>query len=426
MKSMLCALAVAVWTLPASAWAQDPFTEVRFHRVHLRNGNVVDGQLLRQTAKEIVLLLRGGEISIRMDQVDHLELVKMKTLNDKPIILETPKVTSVMVGEALKEAPKIRRAPPTTQVKLDAQTEQAVAAALDDYAKADVEMKQTVLNRLSQMGSPVRVYLASLVPTFDREQIPVVLSTLAQSKDAALVPAISALLENADPTLRVHGAMALGALGDISAVPSLGPLVKDKDPSVRAAAVTALAILRSPDAIDVLLPAIMDPDRETRTRALATLYDLANQASRQRELSDAVASALAKSDGDVRLDLITAMGKISNASSWNILSTYLRDDSAAVRQAAATSLAQIAAPDSASAVAAAVEGEKTASVQVALCRAVQKLNILAAGGSLIRWLEEGNQDVKSAALTTLGSLAGQSLGTDPAAWKAWWEKAKPK
>ena len=33
------------------------FTESRFHRVHLRNGNFIDGVLVRQNTLEIVLRL---------------------------------------------------------------------------------------------------------------------------------------------------------------------------------------------------------------------------------------------------------------------------------------------------------------------------------------------------------------------------------
>ena len=46
--------------------AQDsPFQEVRFHRVHLLNGNFVDGTLVRQTKDELVLRIKGGEVGMR-------------------------------------------------------------------------------------------------------------------------------------------------------------------------------------------------------------------------------------------------------------------------------------------------------------------------------------------------------------------------
>lgn len=53
------------------------------------------------------------------------------------------------------------------------------------------------------------------------------------------------LLKNDDPTKRRGGALALGALGDVSAVPLLLKLLDDRDAQVREAALTALGKLES-------------------------------------------------------------------------------------------------------------------------------------------------------------------------------------
>src|SRR5579863_8190075 len=85
--TLTCWVGLAGW-----AWAQqDPvWQEIRFYRVHLRNGNFIDGDLVKQSSKEVVLRLRSGEISIRSDQIDRLEFVKMRDVREVPAPVVLP------------------------------------------------------------------------------------------------------------------------------------------------------------------------------------------------------------------------------------------------------------------------------------------------------------------------------------------------
>jgi hypothetical protein len=82
------------WTLAgmsaAEIGARDiVWTETRFHRIHLHNGNVVDGQLVEEDARSVTLSLPVGRMLIRRDQIDRVEQVMMRTVTDKPRILGT-------------------------------------------------------------------------------------------------------------------------------------------------------------------------------------------------------------------------------------------------------------------------------------------------------------------------------------------------
>jgi HEAT repeat protein len=415
---------VAAPTLAADQ--EDPrYVETRFHRVFLRNGNVLDGELIEQTPQSILLKLPRGEMSIRMESVDRVEFIKIKSLYEKPIIIPKLKdpVTPPKVPGKVPGGPG--KMPPGA-IQLDPQTEQEVQTLLGDYAAADVEKKSVIMNKLIQMGGQVPAYLVSVISRFERDQQPIVLTTLARSKDPALVPALGGLLEGAEPAIRLNVVMALGMLGSPTALPYIAPCLQDKDASVRSAAVTAFGLFASsPDAFDPLVPLLLDPDRDTRTRALAALNDIATKNSRKRDLGDALSSALDKAEGDVKVDLIFALGRGAHTTAWHTLASCLTDDSVAIRQAAAGALAELAVPDSGDAIANAVTSEKNSKVRVTLAKSVQKLGLLRTGGTLISWLGDSDQDAKEAARNTLSSLAGQNLGTDPEKWQAWWEKAKP-
>jgi hypothetical protein len=426
-----CILAIGWLAILGSAWvlAQDDprVVESRFHRVHLRNGNVVDGQLLLHTSSVVVLRLASGEISFKADSVEYIEFIKMKTFNDGAIILPAPKPTD-RPPTSVRPPPSVRT-PPTEakSVKLDPRTEAEVEELLSKYAKVDVEQKGAILHKLIQMGDQVPAYILDNLGRFDREQAPFILNTLAATKDASLVgPMMRLLNATEDPTSRINLAMALGVVGDPSGAPSLYPLLKDKDPQVRTAAVMAVSLLNVPDSFDFLLPLVSDPDREARTRAIGTLNDWASKHGRRRELGDALASGISSAKPDVRLDLIYAIGHGGYQSQWNSLAPLLQEDDPGIRQAAASALAELSVTDSGGAVLAAVAAEKIPAVRAALAVAVQKLNLMAAGGSLIEWLDTTGPDAKAPITQALASLAGQNYGSDLAKWRAWWEKAQPK
>lgn len=426
-----CSLVIGMVALWGSTWVvaqEDPrIVELRFYRVHLRNGNVVDGQLTLQTPAVVVLRLPSGEISFKAESVEYVEFIKMKTFSDRAVILPSLKTPNPAASSAVR--PAAERKPPTDSktVKLDPQTEAEVEELLGKFMKGDVEQKGALLHKLIAMGGQVPAYILDNLGRFDREQAPFVLNTLASTKDPSLVgPMIRLLSATEDPTNRVNLAMSIGVIGDGSAASALYPLLKDKDAQVRTAAVTALAVLSVPDSFEPLLGLVSDPDREARTRAIATLNDLASKHGRKRELGDALASALSSAQGDSRLELIYAIGHGGYQAKWNALSPMLLEDAPAVRQAAASALAELSVADSSGVVMAAVTAEKTPTVRAALAVAVQKLSLIAAGGSLIEWLDGASPDAVGPITQALTSLAGQNYGTDLAKWRAWWEKARPK
>src|SRR5882672_2161097 len=429
MKSSLLLGLVAACSLLSQAAAQDDrrFTELQFHRVHLRNGNFLDGELLKQTDKLVLLRVPSGEMTVRMDLVDRVEFVKMKSYNEAPNILANVPASSGATKNTPPPPIRPRTTPAitSTSIKLDPQTEEAVQAALADYFKADIELRQSILNKLIGMGGNVPAYLVSIISRFERDQVGTILQTVSQTKDAGLIPVLAAHLESSDTSLRQNVIMAMGAIGNESAIPYLSVALKDADPAVRSAAVTAIALTPAPSAFDALLPLVGDADKDTRRRVIATLHEQATKYSRQRELADAISNALRGGSDEARMDLIDAAARGNHRTLWGALTPLLREDSAEIRRVSALALGTLAVPESADAVLSAVLTEKTESVRTALAGTVQKLGILKAGGTLISWMEQGTIETKLAAKSALSALAGQNLGDDLLKWKEWWEKNQP-
>ncbi|HVR83228.1 MAG TPA: hypothetical protein VMU54_02885, partial [Planctomycetota bacterium] len=152
MKIVSWTMLAFVFGLSTAALCQDDgrWSETQFHRVHLRNGNFVDGKVIRLSDKEVVLKLTPGELCLRMDLVDRIELIKMKSYSEKSIDIQKP-VARPPGGDT--KAPSPSSAPPAavSTVKLSADVQEAIQGLLEEFDRGDVEMKQTVLTKMMKL-----------------------------------------------------------------------------------------------------------------------------------------------------------------------------------------------------------------------------------------------------------------------------------
>jgi hypothetical protein len=58
------------------------WTETRFHRVHLRNGNFVDGHLLANEPEAVTLRVKTGELEISRDLVLKVEHMRIRSFEE--------------------------------------------------------------------------------------------------------------------------------------------------------------------------------------------------------------------------------------------------------------------------------------------------------------------------------------------------------
>src|SRR6185503_8075123 len=91
MNLILLALPLFCQAQAMNCFQDSDTTDLRFYRVHLRNGNFIDGELVKDTANEVLLRLKVGEMAIRRDQIEKVEFVKMKSTNTGAIYRPDPR-----------------------------------------------------------------------------------------------------------------------------------------------------------------------------------------------------------------------------------------------------------------------------------------------------------------------------------------------
>lgn len=427
----------------AAGSQEEPRSEVRFQRVHLKNGNFLDGVITQQTAREVVLKMKFGEVRVRADQIERIESIKLRSVGEKPDELPAPRRTPPREDPSGRRDPFTRPPPrpagPATPASHPAgprtpealfsprpETREQVDPVLRQLERADPEQRDPIVQRLVELGGETAPYLASLMEKVDREILPYLVNALETLRDPRSVPVLYRQLESSSALVRRNALQLVTAIAGAEAAPRVTLLLKDPDPEVRAAAVTGLQATGDRDAFDALAPLAADPDREVRTRALGALVDLA----RRHELADLLGTTLEaaaeRARGAALLDILATLGRTGQPRVWTALARYLDHDDADVRAAAAGALGALGGRDSGPSLLARLPVELERAPRVALAQAVQKLVLRDAAENLIEWLDDRDPEVRAATLRALQTVTGQNLGPDPDPWRAWWQENKPK
>ncbi|HEX7900616.1 MAG TPA: HEAT repeat domain-containing protein [Planctomycetota bacterium] len=401
--------------------------ELRFHRVHLRNGNFIDGDLVRQNAKEIVLRLKSGEMGVRRDQIVRVEMIKMRGIQDKPEEVTQPKPPPISFETPT--TPGSPRKTPAAQPRPLAEGAYKASPALKAQVDPVLESLRTaapdeinaLIQRLVDMEPEAHAYLASQLEVAPPTLVPLIGSVLSRTASTAAAPYLTRLLAHESPLVRMQAVVGLATNGEASDAGALTRVLKDKDPGVRGAAVTTLGAIGEAAAFDAIAPLCSDPDAETRGRALSTLAVLAKKYELKEELVKTLIDALNGAPESRALDVIGALAVTKDEQACPAIAAHLGSDRADVRAAAAAALGTIGSASSADDIEDRVGKEEDLKVRLALAEAAVKVKAAGAMAGIAAWLDDESELLKSAAHRALKALSGTDVGLDREKWDEWIE-----
>lgn len=394
--------------------------EIRFHRVHLRNGNFIDGALISQTEREVVLKMKVGNIAIRGDSVDFVESMKIRSIRENPPVLAKPAALAPSVrakggGTRLLELPEGAAA-------ITAQ----VLPLLDRYRETAPENRYAVMSQIISIEGGIAPLLTCLLETADEEVRSILVEALTILKDRKSLPLLVKLLAAEDPGLRAQATALIGGLGPSGSSDSIRALLKDPSPTVRAAAATALQLMDDENALGDVISLCADEDRVTRGRAINSTLELARRHERMEEASRGLTRLIDRMEGTAKADVVMALGKTGVPESVPPLLSLLNDPDPAVRAQAVQGLGHASGRDSSEGLLNQLSREREIPVRLELLWAVQRRKLMEAVGTVIPWTSDPEPEIQKAASKILTSLTGQSFGTDYGRWASWWAKAKPR
>ena len=421
--SRIATVLLLACTAPSLGAQEITWVETRFHRVHLQNGNFIDGHVLRVTDSDVLLRLPVGEMSIRKDTVDRIELMKLRSIFEKPKL--DPPLKKAAAAKAGEPAPRVKSdgsfptAPASPELIENVARLQARLKIAKPDQKADLVDQMA---RLNEAGA----YLASLLPTVEEGMADMIRSALMRSKDPESGPYLVGALESDKPFVRIHALTLLGILGNGEHARSIQPFLNDPIPAVRATAIQALQQLSDAPSIAAIADLVGESDDMVRLAAINAALELGRIHDKMDLVAEAIRRYLNGSEGRPAKELLSAVGRGRMAGLWQSVTAFLNDADPILRKSAALTLQIIAAPESTDAVVIRLDLEDDPRILIELTKAASVLKASAAIPSLIRLLRNGDDHVVQSSAAALAQLTHQEFGTREDKWTEWWERNSKK
>lgn len=415
-------LTTILGALPLAA-QEITWVETRFHRVHLLNGNFIDGQVLRVAETQVHVRLPVGDMSIRKDSIDRIELMKLRSILEKPK-LDPPlkKSASTRAGEAgqrLKTPTAFAPAPASPELV------ENVAKILSRLRIAKPDQKDGLVDLLARLDGAA-AYEASLLPTVDEEAAFMLSSALMRSKDAETAPYLIRALESDKAYVKIYAVTLLSILRNKDHAAHLRPLLSEPVPAVKATVIEALQALNDADAIGGIAELVASEDDMVRNAAINASIELGRLHDRMPLVMEQIRFALNGSRGRAAKELLSAVGRGKMTELWTSVLPFLYDADPMLRRSAAVTLQSLAVPESVDAIVTRLEAEDDPKTLVELAKASSQLKSAAAVPGLIRLLGNGDDTVVQTSAAALVRLTRQKFGVNQDKWTEWWNRLNAK
>lgn len=422
---MALASVFALALTAAAAGFQEDWKDT--HRVHLRNGNFIDGRLERISDDHILFRWNSTAVMrIRLIDIrpDGIEEIKIRTVGARPRTVQVPTGNDRPPDTGEKPPDGAAPTPPPPGMAA------AIDAILAAYPKSPENQRAGLIGRIRSFGIEGARYIISAIPRLDDAKAGIAMIVLGQLQDLRIEPEVRSLLKSEKPVVRQEACMLLAARKDEGAVPALMPLLKDPDAGVRAAAIEAVGRSANESRVGDLVIAIRDSDSRVRSKAIYFSKVLASRHEAEPDLVRAWQSLLAHGSAEVKAELAPAFGRLAgmpsspevpSADMARELMSLLGDRSEIVRAGAAAGIGETREHGQKLAVEiiGVLEIERVPAVEAAICEALGTLIAPQAVDILIAKLESGADAVKDAAVRSLRKITRQPFDLDVEKWREW-------
>ena len=386
--------------------------ERRFHRVHLRNGNFIDGHVLELAEDHVLLRVKvdkdkTGEMAIRNDLIaldrdgsPRVEIMKLRSRGEEG-------------GGRDDDDPAIAE-------RIIAETKRLVL----ELERAFEEERVPIVQEIIRLGEHAALYLTSVYRTLSPDIRSEVDEVLIEAKATKALPIYLEWLEDEDPRLRTLAVRILSAMGDRALAKHVRPLLDDPVARVRTAAIRGLEKLLDRSAFYEIGHLLRDPDREVRSQSLRSLRAISRRNGMEDKLFRLLMSSLSLARGEGRADLVFAIAGLGRKEAWEDLVRFLHDPHREVRGAVVIAIMKLKAPEAGEEILARIPLETDPLVRRRIADAVRQFRLVEAVEGLIDWLLDEDEQVRKATVVALTYLTRQGFAGDYEKWAAWWDNSR--
>jgi hypothetical protein len=398
MNTVLGAILAMLVTPGAALFAQDgpdQFQTIRFHRVHLRNGNVIDGNLLSLTDDMATLRLSSGEMSIKRGTIEKIEFIKMRSLLERPPVVDTKKKDEKKADEQAATP-----ATPRKDASAPLPTPGGVPGSLRDRADAIIEVwkggkasDRTLAKDFANLGSEVVPYLSLLLEE--------------RTKEVPCAAICAALKEMADARA-VRGLAVAVKVGE-----------QDED---RRQALLALMKIGTPETEPAILGSLEDPSSTVWKETKDHLVEK-NRKGGFDDLADVLTRAMARSEN--KLAYAMTLGSLGDPNAHKELLYMLGSGDDLGKRAAMQGLSVRPVAEDGAEIARYLN-VRDEMLKREACLFVGKVKYSGAVPDLISILGETDAGAAQNAYWALKEITGEKLAPDRVLWQTWFEASNLK
>lgn len=416
------------------------------HRLHLRNGNFIDGIIEEMTAD--IIILRYTSIitlsvpvgDLKRDEqgrpvIEEIKLrhvtteVKRVEVPKEPDPTPTPGVQPVDPGPTPTptETPVAGPdAPPIGEAKR-ARIESFVAEHFDGTD----DRYQSMLAEIQSYGLDGARYLTWRIRSVDEatgrwaHQVLRTLGSIPFDAD------IQRLLRSSRSSDRAIALLLLGERKFPEVEGDALRSLRDADVAVRIAAATALESVGTQESLEALADATLDRDSGVRQVSASAATQVARRTQGEAALAARWISAISQASDAAKPELAEAIGRLAattgnrsplpRAEIRDALASMLGEFQVALRIKAAVALGEGKLPEAHLPLVERLRGEDNDSVIQAICNSLTQIGNTAALEPLIEVLR-GSPAAAAAAGTALRALTRQSLPDEFGPWNSWFQE----
>ncbi|MBI3272245.1 MAG: HEAT repeat domain-containing protein [Planctomycetes bacterium] len=407
--------------------------------IQLKNGARLEGRIVKQDERVLVVEIAGGRMEIRREDVASIKVVAPREA--------APNAAPSSRSTRPTSAPTEPDDPSATEQGTEPRLPREFADLLVRAASAPAEERASVVARLAELGSPApAAVVEALRASGSTPRTLVLLDCLARIGGEKAVAALRSR-EN-DPNKDIAAAAQAGLRTAIAGGTADDPFESYRagDADERIGLLTAGAGKPTARFVPVLLAALASQDYFPRREALRTLkawlaaarqpappeagrvgpdgrpvspaVGTPNPAGAAREAIDALLQAAARAPEAEALGLCATLSQIGEAPIPGLLAGYVRQGPPAVRAAALRGLGECHAASESPTILKALE-DSGPLVRTEAAIALGKLRGAGAVTPLIQLLLDPEPAVRAAATRALQQITGMSLPESHEAWEAW-------
>jgi HEAT repeat protein len=390
-------LAGASW-LQAQSQDVAAYTWVTFHRVHLRNGNYLEGALVGRTDRSVTIRQPWGEILVRNDQIDRVEFVKIKSFKDPEMLVQKRKPAAPKASEISASSDK-----PMVEASAAAKTSDSGEPVPSSIPAAVVQSVDQAINLWRTAAGAERPDLAQMLT----------------SLGADVAPYLEFLLEKrTQSTPLMPVTLAYVAVSEDRFVDFSERMMASSTMEVREAAITGLSKATSPARIPIVMKAMEDTFPSVWKLATEILLEAARSDSAKSEMVSQIAARVPNSKNTTAFAI--ALSRIGGRDAHRVLWDLVDNSNETIRMSGLHGIGLLADPE---------DGPKLVSLFRDPSAMVRKSAILALGkmkyrpatGELVGLLKNEDPGLSANVRWSLREITGQLVADKNEAWTDWWD-----